>query len=337
MSFISNLLGNQQQQNVVDAGQVQRTQEQQAQIYQQQQNLLAQLQGQGGVANQSSVFNQQQQLANALAQRAYGTGGPSVAQTQLAQATGNNVASQAALIAGARGANANAGLASRQAAMQGANVQQNAVGQAATLAAQEQIAAQNALMGQQSAMGNLATNQIAQQQQLLGTSGSQNLQNQGQLFNQVSQQNAQNQANTQWGGGILGGVLNAAGPALMTYATGGLGSLFSSAAAPAAATLGAGGVKGISQVASPGGFFDGGEIPKAQPAGPRSKFGQHLNMMHGGHVPGQASMPGDHPANDTVFAMLSPGEIVVPRTVAQSGDPQKVMQFVQAVMAKKGK
>jgi hypothetical protein len=42
------------------------------------------------------------------------------------------------------------------------------------------------------------------------------------------------------------------------------------------------------------------------------------NMFYnGGQVPGQAQVPGDHPANDTVPAMLSPGEVVVPRSVAE--------------------
>jgi hypothetical protein len=44
---------------------------------------------------------------------------------------------------------------------------------------------------------------------------------------------------------------------------------------------------------------------------------QHKEYYEGGQVPGQAKVPGDHPANDTVPAMLSPGEVVVPRTVAE--------------------
>jgi len=35
----------------------------------------------------------------------------------------------------------------------------------------------------------------------------------------------------------------------------------------------------------------------------------------GGQVPGKANVPGDSPVNDTVKARLSPGEVVVPRTV----------------------
>lgn len=47
-------------------------------------------------------------------------------------------------------------------------------------------------------------------------------------------------------------------------------------------------------------------------------------------VLGTAVKPGDHPANDTVPAMLSPGEIVVPRTVAKMS-PQKIAEFVKAI------
>lgn len=53
---------------------------------------------------------------------------------------------------------------------------------------------------------------------------------------------------------------------------------------------------------------------------------------HGGMVPGYAE-GGDSPANDTVPAMLSPGEIVLPRSVVQSEDaPSKAKSFVEALM-----
>ena len=47
----------------------------------------------------------------------------------------------------------------------------------------------------------------------------------------------------------------------------------------------------------------------------------YVEMAHGGVVPGRAQVPGDSPQNDTVKAMLSPGEVVVPRSV--STDPRK--------------
>jgi len=86
------------------------------------------LQQQNALANQTQVYNQlQAQIA--------GTG-PSVAQNQLAQATQQNIANQAALAAGQRGAGANAGLVSRNAAVAGTNAQQQAIQQMATLRAQ---------------------------------------------------------------------------------------------------------------------------------------------------------------------------------------------------------
>lgn len=53
-------------------------------------------------------------------------------------------------------------------------------------------------------------------------------------------------------------------------------------------------------------------------------------MQGGGEVPGVAKVQGDHPANDTVPAMLSPGEIVVPRSAAKSSTKAKA--FIDAVM-----
>ena len=45
--------------------------------------------------------------------------------------------------------------------------------------------------------------------------------------------------------------------------------------------------------------------------------------------------PGNSPMNDTVPAMLSPGEVVIPRTAAS--DPEKAKAFVAAMMAQRGK
>lgn len=128
----------------------------------QQQEFVNALQAQGGAGNQSSVFNQQQQLANQLNLQAQGQG-PNPAQAALAQNTSQNIANQASLMAGQRGTGANAGLIARQAAQQGGNLQQQSVGQAATMQAQQQLAAQQALQQQQAAMAGLATQQVGQQ------------------------------------------------------------------------------------------------------------------------------------------------------------------------------
>lgn len=52
----------------------------------------------------------------------------------------------------------------------------------------------------------------------------------------------------------------------------------------------------------------------------------------GGQVPGQAVMPGDHPQNDQVPALLSPKEKVLPRSVTMSADPpERAAGFVQGM------
>lgn len=165
-----------------------------------QQALLAALQGQNGLGAQTGVYNQAQALADRMgsisnvgkqndvydAQRnlanqqqdtaqqyqniANGTG-PNPAQAMLNQATGANVANQAALMAGQRGAGSNVGLMARQAAQQGANTQQQAAGQAAVMQANQQIAGLQGLSSQQQAIGttqqnagNLASTMMNQQQ-----------------------------------------------------------------------------------------------------------------------------------------------------------------------------
>ncbi len=178
---------------------------------QQQNAFLQATQAQNGLTNQSNVFNQMQGVAN-------GTG-PNPAQAQLAQATGANVANQAALMAGQRGSNANVGLLARQAAQQGANTQQQAAGQAATLQAQQSLGALQQL-------GGIAGQQVAQQQGATqqNTQATQN--EQQNILNAIGQQNASkvgsqssfNQTNAGLAGqqmqgqqGLIGGAANALG------------------------------------------------------------------------------------------------------------------------------
>jgi hypothetical protein len=55
-------------------------------------------------------------------------------------------------------------------------------------------------------------------------------------------------------------------------------------------------------------------------------------MAEGGEVPGLAEVPGDSYANDKVPAMLSPGEIVIPRSHTT---PDRAKEFVQAIKSAK--
>lgn len=182
----------------------------------QQQAMNNQLSGAAGsgIQAQQSALAAQQDLAAQYQGIANGTG-PNPAQAMLNQQTGANVANQAALMAGQRGAASNVGLIARQAAQQGAATQQQAVGQGATMQAQQSlnalgqigntqsnIASQGAgLVGQaqsgigaaQGAASNITAQQQAQQQALAGQAAAQVGQQ------QTQQQLAANQANTMAG------------------------------------------------------------------------------------------------------------------------------------------
>lgn len=237
----------------------------------------------------------QQQLLSMLQSQAAG-GGLNPALDQLNNTTGQNVANQAALMASQRGVGQNAGLLARQVGQQGAGIQQQAAGQAALQRAQQTLAAQQ-MLGQQ------ANQQVGQQGQALGNL---NAAQQGLSGQAIQGQQAQNvlstginQANAQTNAGIAGAIGSAA-------------------------------IKGA------GLMNQGGAVPAAN--GPKSRLAQHLSMggpveyKKGGHVAGKAKVSGDSPKNDTVPAMLSPGEIVVPRSHAS--DPKKAAAFAAAVAMK---
>lgn len=297
-------------------------------------NFLNQLQNANGVGNTS--------LAAHYAADAAGGGGPNPAQAMLNQSTGANTANQAALMAGQRGTGGNAGLMSRQAAMQGANNQQQMNGQAATMNAQQQLAAQQLL-------ANIGGQQTAQQQQglqnysggaqgLLGIqSNGLNQQNSNQMaIGQMNQTNARQNAQTNQALG--GGFLNGMGSMMGSMGGGGAGGASAMGGPMAGGAMDAG---GASSMMGPAMMMaaEGGQVPTTiNGMGARSQFGQACNMKSGGHVPGKAAVKGDSYANDTVPAMLSPGEVVIPRHIMQQADPAAAAQrFVAAVLAKQGK
>ena len=312
MGFISSLFGGQasyQAQGVTPDQLQQSLQQAQAGIGQQQQFTNA-LQGLGGAGIQA----QQAGLAG-LQGVANGTG-PNPAMAMLNQQTGQNVAQQAALMASQRGVGSNAGLLARQAAQQGANIQQNAIGQGASLQAQQQL---NAL-GQLGQQGAAATGQqqaglgqlLGAQQNLSGQYG-QNLQNQQGINAQIASGNADRaQAATM---GVLG---LAHGGSIPNMSDGG----------------------SVPNLGISPDFSNIGKAPDSLGQAtdqPTSTLGKALSglkmagafMSDGGHVPGKPRVFGDSEANDTVPAMLSPGEIVVPRTKAK--DPKAAAKFAAAV------
>ena len=299
----------------------------------QQQALVDQLNAQNGVANQSSVFNQLQGVAS-------GTG-PNPAQAMLAQQTGTNVANQAALMAGQRGAGANAGLIARQAAQQGAATQQQAVGQGATLQAQQSLGA----LGQ---LGGIAGQQVAEQQGGISNLNAQQMALQAQQLQNIQQQNQYNagiaQVNAGAQQGRTSGFLSGLGSTLSNFASGsnapligsgGGGGAFSSAGTAAgggAGTSSAGTVaqgeaigagSGSSSLTMPelgssAGFAKGGMVQNYDNGGLISAGASLLPLLamfdKGGEAKasGPRSHYGRHLAGMPVKAMVSPGERYLP-------------------------
>jgi hypothetical protein len=76
------------------------------------------------------------------------------------------------------------------------------------------------------------------------------------------------------------------------------------------------------------GMSSGGKIPHYDNGGGISGITSMISSIlpfiamlasKGGSVPGQANVMGDSPANDTKLIAASPGEVVLPRTVAKAG------------------
>ena len=232
----------------------------------QQNNFLSALQAQNGIGNQSAVYNQ---LGNIAAGK-----GPNPAQAMLAQATGANVAQQAALMAGQRGAGANAGLIAREAAMQGSNAQQQAIGQGATMQANQAL---NALNMQ----GGLATQQVGQQANATGAYTNAALNQQQNLLNSI---NAQNNANV----GMQSNMNNANAGIANTVAQGQQGLV-------SGIMGGIGGALGLAHGGKVPNYADGGEITPViptisteaptDPNAPRSKVGQFHASRDAGNTP----------------------------------------------------
>lgn len=304
-----------------------------------QNNFVNALQAQGGLGNQTQVYNQLQQVAAGQ--------GPNPAEAMLANSTGANVDNQAALMASQRGVASNPALIARQAAQQGAAIQQNAAGQAAALQAQQSLGA----IGQ---AGQLATQQAAQQ--LQGTN--QYAQNAETYHDDLLKaQAAYNQALT---GGQ--GSVNSANAALANQRSDQLSNVTGNLANAAGVIGNLGGTKAPNTVPAPtgaaGGAFgvgstpinvaEGGIIPQSPVmihllgSGQKMALGGNVGskLKSGGKVPGTPVVGGakNSYANDTVKALLSPGEIVIPRSITQGKNPAKdAAAFVAAAIAKNGK
>lgn len=306
----------------------------------QQDQLAKALAAQNGVANQQGVFSQLQGVAN-------GTG-PNPAQAMLNQSTGQNVANQAALMAGQRGANQNVGLLARQIGQQGANIQQNAAGQAATLQANQSLGALNQLGGiagqqvgeQQTATGNYG--QLGQQQEQ-GQLSSINAQNQAQISNQsnlnntnaqIAAQNAKNSA------GAIGGLVNGLGGYFGLGAITGDSSSGESAPGTGATPPSTNPYFGANATSNFG-FAQGGMVnPKVDVVNMKDRFPGQVLEPHLEHL--ARIYHGDKfSKGGKVPAMVSPGEVYLPpekanKVIKEGKNPLKEGEKIKGKAQVKG-
>lgn len=320
-------------------------------------------------------FNQtqgnQNALASALLAQSQGQG-PNVAQNQLNQNTNQNIQQNAGMIASQKGINP--ALAARLASENASNISQQAAGQGAVLGAQQQVAAQQQLgslynnqatQNNQNAQlsGSLANQSSLGAQQINAGTSAQNA-----AANQNTSSGLLNGAGAALtsflnkggvvqhfdGGGavsassqIANGMASAAG--VPQYANGvqtksslplgGVGGAASSGSGLMAGGADASDLSGAAVLAA----SKGGKIPQhmhpiAKIYHPNFQSPQTAQLKsQGGPVPGKAKTKGDSPKNDTVPTMLSPDEIVLPRSVTMAKDPaQEAAKFVAQEMKKRG-
>ncbi len=284
-----------------------------------QQNFQPQIQQ----ANQNINTNigNQNAFAQALQTQTQG-GGPNLAGSLLSNATGQNVANQAALMASQRGTGSNAGLIARQAAQQGAGIQENATGQAAALRQQQQLNAQQNLgniygqIGQESGqqLGSYLQGNAQQNQQILGT-------------NQINA--GIGQGNTQGAGSVMSGIgqaLPGIASALSPAKTAGAPStnVFANPSNPSS------GGPDANAVAQYLGRAEGGLIEQD-----KTQLPDHLQMISDIYHPNESAHNGYNAATNQyakggkVSALVSPGEIELKpqeaKKVAEGkADPMKI-------------
>lgn len=287
----------------------------------------------------TQLYNQQQQLSNLLMQQAQG-GGPNPAQQQYLQNAQTIAQQQASTYAANRALNP--GLAARMAGNTAANVGQQAAGNAAIQQAQQQLASQGQLANlNQSQQGLVNQSRLGAQQINAGVAA----------------------GNQQMAGKMVGGIMSGAG-AMMGLAHGGMvphyaeggavgpmsiaGKFFSGMGSNIAATPNQATGQPIDPLQQ--GFAQLGKGVRTQiqnhqvqplqtttiaPMLPATGGAPVMVAKQGGVVPGKAAVAGDSFKNDTVPAMVSPGEIVLPRHITQAKDaPDQAKKFVEAILAR---
>lgn len=294
------------------------------------------------------IAGQQQSLADILAARARGEGGPSLAELQLQQTLeANRRAAAGALSAAGRGINP--ALAQRLLLQQQSTLGQQAAGQGAILRAQEQLAAQQALGQQLGAMRGAEQAQFASAGQLglgqekLGVE-TQEAQTQRELevafANQRAEQERMRLQQAQEESKIKSAQENreAIGEALIEGGKLGV---------KAAALAQGGKVEAKKKMPKAKIIAAHAAAKKAMPSfekqygserGPEVAYATMMKLAKKNKLAEGDLAKLDNEKNDVVPAMLSPGEAVIPRSIMMSPKPaEAAAKFVDALIKNKDK
>lgn len=235
----------------------------------------------------------QEQGLSSTLQNEMNGGGPNLAQTLLNQATNQNIQQGTGQLASVKGLNT--ALAARLAAQNTTSANQTAAQQGAIDRQNLQLQAQSQLQNQQNLMN-----------QNYNTQGEQALGLQGALLN------ANNGQNSAINEGVLG--------------TSGINSKIDQSNAGAA--------QGINTLfLNNAGMLGGKTSTTPDPNNPSASSGAMVAENQGGFIPGKANVSGNSFKNDTVKALLSPGEIVIPRSYAKNAKDAK--EFITELMKQK--
>lgn len=271
--------------------------------------------GKLGIQEAVNAANTQSQGAQGAimnSAQAQGQGGGDFALTQralAAQGASNNAATQGMQQAAESEANRESALG--QMATIGGNVNASDFGQAATKAgAQNTINAANQTAQNTANTGNVANNMNAQ------TVNLQNAQNVNASNTTAGQNNAYYNANLPQQQ-FNNEMAKATGQTGLATAQAGAAQQAQQNAANTTGQL----LKGTAQLGAAGiAASDGAAVmPSECYADGGTPHNHYLCMLMGGQVPGTAKTGGDSPMNDTQPAMLSPGELVIPRSVPKDG------------------
>lgn len=193
------------------------------------------------------------------------------------------------------------------------NVANNLGAQQFNVSNAQGVNAANTTAGQNQAYYNAALPQQQFNNELQKASGVAGVNSQQATAAQQAQQNSANATGQLLQGGVTLGATALGGP---------LAGMAANTAASRGKTIGQ--APGIGTVSTPNnpnqykpvGYYDGGYCMSEG----GEAHNHYMCMLMGGKVPGTPNVSGDSEQNDTVHAMLSPGEIVVKRSKAHNPD-----------------